>query len=338
MAAMREALRLACISRHGFGSKVGLQAVEPVSLPVIDLGLLGDGEHSRSRPLVAREIGRACQSLGCFLVKNHGIHESVMRGALEAASDFFDLSAEQKAELESKDMRKPVRYYAGYKNTNEARELLKHYAHPLGDWIRCWPMTPRDYRERMGRYATDVRKIALLLMDAILESLGLGPAYLKDELEKGMQVMAVNCYLERTQPDHMVGLAPHSDYGCITILLQSCTGLHIFDKEGESWKEIPKVPDTLYVHIGDHLEVISNGKYKRLVHRAVLNSEKRISIASIHGLSMNEKVTTAKELVDEQHPKRYKESSFQDFVDFLSSKNKSTNGRSFIDSLMINGP
>ncbi|CAL9045302.1 unnamed protein product, partial [Musa banksii] len=49
---------------------------------------------------------------------------------------------------------------------------------PLGDRIPFWPAAPRGYRswERMGKYATQVRKIALLLMDAILESLGLGPA------------------------------------------------------------------------------------------------------------------------------------------------------------------
>lgn len=187
----------------------------------------------------------------------------------------------------------------------------------------------------MGRYARDVRNLALQLMDAILESLGLGSGYLKHELKDGMQLMAVNGYFEQSQPDLMVGLAPHSDYGCITILLETCTGLHIFDKEGKVWKVVPQMAGTLHVHIGDHLEVISNGKYKRLVHRAVLNPQKRISIASIHGLSMNKKVTAAKELVDEQHPRRYKDSSFQDFIDFLASNNM-RGGRSFIESLIIN--
>ncbi|URD81077.1 2OG-Fe(II) oxygenase superfamily [Musa troglodytarum] len=67
---------------------------------------------------------------------------------------------------------------------------------------------------------------------------------------------------------------------------------------------------------------MSNGKYKRLVHRAVLNTQKRISIAT--------------ELVDEQHPKGYIDSSFLDFLDFITSTNK-TGGRNFIDSLKLTG-
>ncbi|KAJ8511340.1 hypothetical protein OPV22_001774 [Ensete ventricosum] len=330
MAAAQEMVGLARITRP-----VLQVAAEPVSLPVIDLGQLR--KHSRTRSLAIQEIGRACERHGCFQVINHGIHESVTWGALEAASDFFNLSSEEKAEFESKDLRKPVRYEAVYKNDcHKARELLKHYAHPLGEWIHFWPMTPQRYRERMGRYGRVVRKIALLLMDSILESLGLGPAYLKEKLEEGMQVMVMNGYSERSRSAPVLGLAPHSDYGCITILLQSCKGLHIFDEESECWREVPEVPDTLHVHIGDHLEVMSNGKYKRLVHRAVLNSRTRTSIASIHGLSMNEKVTTAEELVDEQHPKGYRDSSFLDFLDFITSKNK-TGGSNFIDSLMLTG-
>lgn len=178
-------------------------------------------------------------------------------------------------------------------------------------------------RERMGWYAKAVRKIALLLMDSILdmESRGLGPAYLKEKLEEGMQVMVMNCsYLLR------IRAMDASPTFCRAA--KASTSL--------TRRDVPEAPDTLHVHIGDHLEVMSNGKYKRLVHRAVLNSQKRISIASIHRLSMNEKVTTAEELVDEQHNKGYRDSSFLDFLDFITSTNK-TGGRNFIDSLMLTG-
>lgn len=71
----------------------------------------------------------------------------MIKGALEAASDFFNLPTEEKEEFESNDPRKPVRYFAGYKSENtEARELLKHYASPLSEWIQGWPVSPPDYR------------------------------------------------------------------------------------------------------------------------------------------------------------------------------------------------
>lgn len=188
----------------------------------------------------------------------------------------------------------------------------------------------------MGTYAMEARRVALQLMDAILESLGLGQAYMNDKLAEGMQVMTVNNYEKSPQmTDSMLGLAPHSDYGCITILLQSCEGLQILDKNSSTWKGVQvEFPNALHVHIGDYLEVLSNGRYKSVVHRVILDCEKRMSVASIHGLGMDEEVTVARELVDEQHPKGYKESSFRDFLTYIS-RNDFTTGSSFIDSLRI---
>lgn len=98
---------------------------------------------------------------------------------------------------------------------------------------------------------------------------------------------------------------------------------------------VPKIQDVLQVHVGDHLEVLSNGRCKSVIHRTVLNREKtRIYITSLHSLGMDEKTETAKVLVDEKNPKRYKESSFRDFLNFLS-KNDLTERKNFINKLKI---
>ena len=91
--------------------------------------------------------------------------------------------------------------------------------------------------------------------------------------------MAVNYYPPCPQLDIAFGLPPHSDYSCWTIVLQSSEGLEFLGKEDESWRKVPNV------HVGDHLEVLSNGIYKSVVHRATLNRERtRISITSLHSL------------------------------------------------------
>jgi hypothetical protein len=48
---------------------------------------------------------------------------------------------------------------------------------------------------------------------------------------------------------------------------------------------------------------------------------------------MDEKVRCAEELVDEEHPEMYRESSFQDFLDFLPSN--INNYKRFVESLKI---
>ncbi|CAN6250562.1 unnamed protein product [Urochloa humidicola] len=308
--------------------------LHPLPMPVINLGHLSLDSVTRSR--VINDITKACRDLGCFQVINHRISQSVMDCAVKAASDFFELPSEAKEEFSSEDLRQPVRYDTSSKDSiSMSRAFLKHYAHPLSDWIQYWPQQPPIYREYMGKYAAEVRRVALQLMEAILEGLGLGKEYLDEKFQEGSQLLSVNCYPKASQVATTIGLAPHSDYGFLTILLTSCRGLEVVDHSSNIWKTVQQLPHALHVHIGDHMEVLSNGRMKTVVHRALLNPEEaRISIASIHGFALHQKVTCAKELVDEENPPKYKESSFSDFLDHLAT-NMDNKHRNFLDSLRM---
>lgn len=259
-----------------------------------------------------------------------------MDGAVEAASDFFKLPSEVKEEFASDDLRQPVRYDTSSKDgISMSRAFLKHYAHPLSDWVQYWPEDPAIYREHMGKFAVEIMRVALQLMKAILEGLGLGKDYQHEKFEEGLQLLSVNCYPKESESDTAIGLAPHSDYGFLTILLTSCRGLEVVDRNSNSWKVVQQLPHALHVHVGDHMEVLSNGRIKTVVHRALLNpEEERISIASINGCALHEKVSSAKELVNEQNPKKYKESSFNDFLDHLT-RNMDKKHMNFLESLRI---
>ncbi|KAK8509540.1 hypothetical protein V6N12_001630 [Hibiscus sabdariffa] len=147
----------------------------------------------------------------------------------------------------------------------------------------------------MGNYAEAVQALQKQLMEVIVETLGLNFGTLHNEIEEGSQVMAINCYPACPEPD-------------LTL-------------EG-----------AFIVQLGDQIQVMSNGKYKSVVHQVTLSAEKkRLSIASLHSLPLNKKIGPAPELVDEQHPASYKEFSFRDFLDYISSNNNA-DGR-FIDSI-----
>lgn len=170
----------------------------------------------------------------------------------------------------------------------------------------------------MGNYAKAIHFLHKKLMEVILESLGLRSDYLQKDIEQGSQVIAVNFYPACPEPNLALGLPPHTDYGLLTILLQNQHGLQIVDQSGK-WQSVPVLEEGLVVQLGDHMEVLSNGRYKGVVHRAILNSEtRRHSIASVHSLAIDKKVMPALELVDMQHPLSYKEASFGDFLNFIS--------------------
>ncbi|XVF54886.1 hypothetical protein PTKIN_Ptkin05aG0216700 [Pterospermum kingtungense] len=311
---------------------------EKAQVPTIDMAKLRQNGSECS--FAIKELADACRHGGFFQIVNHGILQSILDEALSVAFDFFNLPTEEKVKFKSNDVYEPVRYgtsfeEGGVDKVQFWRVFLKHYAHPLDAWIDSWPENPPDYRDKMGKYCAEVRKLALELMGIIKKSLGLGPNHLGQKLEHGMQVMAVNCYPPCPEPDMALGMPQHSDYTCLTVVLQSSTGLEILDIEDGNWKVVPEVHGALMVHIGDHFEVLSNGLYKSVVHRSTVNSEKtRISIAGLHSLAMDDKMETAKELVDEQHPKLYKDSSFRDFVDFLA-RNDISDGKNFIDTLKL---
>ncbi|CAN1241919.1 2-oxoglutarate-dependent dioxygenase 21, chloroplastic, partial [Linum perenne] len=290
-------------------------------------------------------------------VVNHGIKQSVLDEALKAADDFFKLPGGEKAKLMSNDVYKPVRYGTSIKDGMDKvqfwRVFLKHYANPITKWIHLWPQNPPNYRntictlmkqlyiicrEKMAEYCGEVRKLSIEIADAMTESLGLGPSYLAHKLDGGMQTMVVNCYPPCPNPELTLGLPPHSDYSCLTVVLQTSSGLEIFDQRDATWKSTPNIPGALLVHVGDHLEVLSNGVYKSVLHRAALNSHNtRISIASLQSLGMDDKMEVANELLhDGAVMRKYKGSSFRDFLDLLSKNDIGThNFKSFIDSLKI---
>ena len=58
-------------------------------------------------------------------------------------------------------------------------------------------------------------------MEAIVEGQGLGKEYLNEKFHEGSQLLSVDCYPKASQSATTIGLAPHSDYGFLTIFLTS---------------------------------------------------------------------------------------------------------------------
>ena len=73
-----------------------------------------------------------------------------MNNAMEAAREFFNLPSEEKMKLYSDDVNKPVRYDTSFNHVKDEvycwRDFIKHYSHPLSDWIHLWPSDPPSYR------------------------------------------------------------------------------------------------------------------------------------------------------------------------------------------------
>ncbi|CAI0388776.1 unnamed protein product [Linum tenue] len=105
-----------------------------------------------------------------------------------------------------------------------------------------------------------------------------------------------------------------SSYGCvmdgtvITYLLQDgeVEGLQVL--KDEQWFRVPNVPDALVLHVGDHLEIMSNGEFKSPVHRVVLNPERqRMSVVIASFPEEGRQIEPLEGLVSGERPRLYRQ-------------------------------
>ncbi|PHU21703.1 1-aminocyclopropane-1-carboxylate oxidase -like protein 1 [Capsicum chinense] len=209
------------------------EMVTKFSIPVIDFE--GLGKSAAQRADIVRRIKDACENWGFFQVVHHEIPLSVMEKVIEGVRHFHEQNFEVKKEFYSCDVTRKFSYNSNF-------DLHKARAANWRDTLSCvFAPNPPDPKE-----------MAKLLSEA----LGLNPNHLKDmECAKGL-VLAGHYYPTCPEPDLTLGLSSHTDGGFLTILLQDQVGgLQVFHEN--QWFDVPFVPGSLIVNIGDLMQASS---------------------------------------------------------------------------------
>ncbi|PIM99994.1 Iron/ascorbate family oxidoreductase [Handroanthus impetiginosus] len=305
------------------------------SIPTIDLSLLTSDDPDEKSKAV-QELGKACQDWGFFTIVNHGIPEELMKATLEATDRFFNLPEEEKPEFEPKNVLEPIRYGTSCNSAKEKvfcwRDFLKVFVHPE---FHC-PEKPESLRELLPEYCERTRDVVRKLLKGISESLGLEEGEIEKavDLQRSLQIYAANYYPRCPNPNVAVGMVPHSDHGLLTILIQNGVGGLQIQHQGK-WVNVNAPSNSILVNTGDHLEIVSNGKYKSVLHRAVVNNEKtRISIAMANGPSLETVVCPASQLMrNEGGMRSYIPMKYKDYL--LSHQGSQLNGKAMLKRVQI---
>ncbi|KAL5975050.1 hypothetical protein ACLOJK_031726 [Asimina triloba] len=292
-------------------------------IPVVDLmGMQWDNEEVLKK--VEADMKKAATEWGVMHIINHGISVELMEKVRVAGKTFFDLPIEQK-EMYANDQASGKISGYGSKLANNACGQLEwedyffHLIFPEDKRdMSIWPKQPSDYIEVTEEFARQLRGVVSKVLVLLSRALGVEEDRLEKEfggMEDFMIQMKINYYPKCPRPDLALGVEAHTDVSALSFIMHNMVpGLQVYFDD--KWVTAKCIPGALVVHIGDSLEIVSNGKYRSILHRGLVNKEKvRISWA-VFCEPPKEKVVLKPlpELVSETDPPRFAPRTFAEHV------------------------
>ncbi|KAE8022541.1 hypothetical protein FH972_008332 [Carpinus fangiana] len=303
----------------GDGHNSGDPTNTQITIPVIDLSDI----VSRRADKVAG-VRRAAEEVGFFQVVNHGIAERVLEDMLEAARGFHELPKEVKTDYYTRELMRKVKYVSNF-DLYESR--FANWRDTLFCVMGPEPLDPQELplvcRDITIEYSKQVYKLGITLFELLSEALGLKPDHLRGlDCAKGHLLLS-HYYPACPEPELTLGTTKHSDPDFLTILLQDhIGGLQVLYRN--DYIDVPPVPGALVVNIGDLLQLISNDRFKSVEHRVLANQlGPRASVACFFTPHLHPSTMIygpIKELLSEDSPPVYRETSLQDFIAYYDGK------------------
>ena len=301
------------------------------ALPTIDMSRLLDPEFSVEE---SAKLGSACEHWGFFQLVNHAVDGGLLGQTKADVAEFFGLPLEEKSAvaIPPNGMQGFGHHFVFSKEQKlDWVDLLFLATRPAQE--RCldfWPTKPSTFRDTLDKYTTELASVAEQLFRFMAKDLGVDQEALLGTFKGLPQCVRINYYPPCRQAGKVLGLSPHTDGVGMTLLLHAndVQGLQI-RKDGE-WFSVHALPGALVVNIGDVLEILTNGKYRSIEHRAVVNPDKeRITIAAFHSVHLPCTIGPFQELGDA----RYKTVDGLDFTKgYFAAK---LEGRRYLESLKL---
>ena len=271
--------------------------VHDYSVPVIDVASYISGKPGAAEGLVP-EVRRALEQIGFLVLTGHGIDRELRQRALDVSKAFFDLPEDEKRICHNVPgtflgynplAAERVAYSHGIETAPDLKanytigrpqidQSDPYYTGPVGRTVfppDVWPSRPADFKDILVEYFKVAESLATRLMRLFAIALDLPNEYFDKKLDKASNFLRLLDYppLEVDPQPNQFRIGPHSDYGTLTLVAADGPGLQVRTPQG-IWEDVPYVPDSIQVNIGDMLERWTNDLWVSTQHRVLVPGDR----------------------------------------------------------------
>jgi isopenicillin N synthase-like dioxygenase len=263
-------------------------------IPKIDYEVLCDTNHVNNKSEL-RKLSLAVSNYGFLIIKKYPINIKNINNVFSIYKDFFKLKYEEKNKINMSETlsnrgwggpkaeQVNANYNPDYKEIFDCGPeiLVKHQFEELTYYSKnIWPEQIPLFENIVMSFYKSCSEIAISILQQIEISLQYSNNYFADKFNLPMALLRCNYYpprpLKLSKKDF--GIAPHTDYGCLTLLFTDGTpGLEI-ELPSKKWEKVTAQKDEIIVNFGDMLEIWSNKKIKATPHRVIGTNKERFSI------------------------------------------------------------
>ncbi|KAL7760933.1 hypothetical protein ACKLNR_007468 [Fusarium oxysporum f. sp. zingiberi] len=235
-------------------------------IPVIDI--------SSPTPQTLSNLRTALAEIGFLYISNHSVPTSTITSLINILPELFSLPPEAKQEIALENSPHFLGYSAAGTETTAGKADLREQVElatelerapdgaPLYDGLRGpnqWPSGLPELKGVVTRYIEELTLLGERFLRLVAQALDLPEEIFFSYLSDQHRLKLVHYPASTTSSQ---GVGPHKDSsGWWTFLLQASpqvNGLQVLNKSG-SWIDVPAIPDTFVVNIGQAFEVVTNG-------------------------------------------------------------------------------
>lgn len=267
-------------------------------IPVVDLSMTSFDDDANIGDLfcslnydTVKQIDEACKHVGFFFVENHGVSRNLLNDLHSVSQQFFALPVPEKRTIDMTSGGKAWRGYfgvgdevtSGIPDQKEGiyygTELNSNHPLPLHG-ANLWLDTPLgvEMKEVVLEYMLQVKLLGQRLMRLISCSAMSSEQDLHSfhrQFQTPTELFRIFNYPPHNQsfPENSMAVGEHTDYGYLTILWQDGSGgLQVRNLSDHAWIDVPTIPNTFVINLGDALEHLTDGVYRATPHRVLQRS------------------------------------------------------------------